>query len=181
MYNFFVRTLGTFFLLLCIYTHCSAQIDSTVTLDSTFAKANYKISYPATWKLDDSGKYGAEFFIFSAKDSETDSFGENVNLIIQDINTDTLTLRKYTNISVKQINALMKNSVISENGTEINNNKKYQRIVYEGDVNYRHLKFIQYYCLENNKAYVLTLTTHISTFEKYKLLGEKILSSFTFQ
>ena len=139
---------------------------------------NYSISYPSDWTVDQTNQMGTDFIILSQLTSESDLFSENVNLIVQDLTGYDLDLAAYTQLSIDQIKALITDAelISSEkiNGAE----NDFQKVIYTGRQGQYQLKFEQYYLVENNKAYVLTLTCEIDQFDSYQKQGEQILNSF---
>ena len=148
---------------------------------NTFTQANYSVSYPSVWELNQSGDMGTSFIIFSPKESEQDNFRENVNLLIQDLTGKNIDLDKYTQISEGQIKTLAVNSTIVESKDLASGEMKYHKMVYTSDQGSFHLKYEQYYWVLSEIAYVLTFTTEQSTFNTFKETGEKIMNSFKFQ
>jgi len=143
----------------------------------TINKGSYKIEYPPEWQLDTTGRMNTQFIVLSKRGKE-DTFRENVNLIIQDLSNRILNLESYTALSLRQIKG-MKNAKIIENKRTTYKNKKAQQIIWRGFVSGKDLKFKQIYFIENNKAYVLTLTCQEKAYEDYEMIGTKILNSFT--
>jgi len=140
--------------------------------------SEYYIDYPKNWEIDQSGRYGTSFYLFSYQTSANDLFRENVNLIIQDLTGMDIDLAKYTEISENQINNMMEDGTILENRTISKNGINYQKLIFTGTQQGLFLKFEQFYFIKNNKAYVLTLTCEAKEFNTYKETGEKILNSF---
>ena len=142
---------------------------------------NYSISYPETWRLDQSGQMGTTFFLFSPLESEKDKFSENVNLVIQDLGGTTIDLKQFAQISEKQIKTLITNSELIESKLIKNGTDEYQRMIFTGDQGIFHLQFEQYYVIHAGKAFVLTLTCEQTKFSEYKEAGENILDTFAFK
>jgi hypothetical protein len=138
-------------------------------------KENYSISYPKSWNLDTSGQMNTEFLLFS-ESTENDTFNENVNLLIQDLKGHNITtLESFTELSISQIKTMIKEGKVLENY----NKKTHHILIWSGYIGDNHLKFKQFFFVKNEKAYVLTFTTLINTFDKYHKTGNKILNSFT--
>jgi hypothetical protein len=141
--------------------------------DSTFS-----IQYPPDWELNRSGQMNTSFIVFSPLSSEKDVFRENVNLLIQDLKGYTITLEKYTEISIEQVKTMLPKSAIVESKRISSPAGEYQRIVYTGDQGGLHLKFVQLYRIVNERAFVLTLTCEMERFDEYQADGEAVLNSF---
>jgi hypothetical protein len=145
----------------------------------TFDQTDYSIQYPASWELNDGGQMGMSFAILSPPESGQDNFRENVNLLIQDLTGHNIDLKKYTEISEKQIETYITNSALIENNTMNEGGKEYQKLIYTGDQGMFHLKCEQYYFVVHEKAYVLTFTSEQMKFESFRHDAERILNSFT--
>ena len=152
----------------------SKLIDDWKTLN----QSNYSIQYPSSWELNESGKMGTSFILFSPLESDKDKFKENVNLLIQDLSGQNIDLNKYCEISVGQIKTMITNSNLIENRREKNKRGEYHKVIYSGDQGLFQLQFEQYYWVINEKAFVLTFTTEKDKFEDFKEIGEIILNSF---
>ncbi len=139
----------------------------------------YSIQYPKDWELSQSGQMGTKFILFSTLEDQEDQFRENVNLISQDLGSNTVDLDQYTEISEKQIITMMNNSKVYESKRIKNSGGEYQKLIYAADQGTFRLKFEQLYWIENDLAYVLTLTCEESKFSSFKEVGEKILNSFS--
>src|SRR5579862_6208719 len=67
----------------------------------------YTQSYPSGWSLDQSGKMGTKFILFSGKIDN--GFSDNLNLLIQDLNGSGLDLDKYVILSEGQVKTMITN------------------------------------------------------------------------
>jgi hypothetical protein len=144
----------------------------------TLKENGYSIQYPGSWDLNKSGQMGTSFILFSKPASLQDQFKENVNLIVQDLSGQNLDLAKYVEISEGQIKTMITNGNLLESKKLSSNGVDFQRVVFTGKQGIYDLKFEQYYWVEKQKAFILTLTCEIKEFDKYKEAGEKILNSF---
>ena len=59
-----------------------------------------------------------------------------------------------------------------------NKESEFQKTIYSGKQGQWHLKFEQYYWVQNDKAFIVTFTSMIDEFNNYKDVAEKILNSF---
>jgi len=144
--------------------------------DIVFTKANFSIHYPATWKLDTSGKMGTSFALFSPSESEQDKFSENVNLISQDLKGHDLDLNKYVEISEGQIKTMISNSNVVESKRIKKGSSEFHKMIYTGDQGAFHLQFEQYVWVMNDRAYILTFTMEQGN--STQAIGESVLNSF---
>ena len=150
------------------------------------SKENYTIKHPPGWEVNTSGKMGTSFILFSPLVSKSEKFRTNINLIIQDlegiaIDSRTINLKEYTERSIVEIknkNTKSGGKIISSDLINVNG-ISHQKVIYTG-VSKEGLKlqYEQYYWVEKNKAYVLTLTCQEYKFIDYQAIGEKIFDSF---
>ena len=145
---------------------------------NTLNGKNYSIEYPSGWELNKSGQMGTKFILFSQLTSKDDQFKENVNLIIQDLTGHNIDLNQYVEISENQIKTMITDGNIISSERLNKNGKEFQKVIYTGKQGIYDLKFEQYYWVENNNAYVLTLTCEVTEFSDFKIIGENILNSF---
>tara|TARA_B100000809_G_scaffold104252_1_gene102796 strand:- start:6179 stop:6730 length:552 start_codon:yes stop_codon:yes gene_type:complete len=142
---------------------------------------NYSIKHPSYWELNKSGQLGTSFILFSPASSEEDQFKENVNLLIQDLTDLHFNLDEYVQLSLNQIKEIATDAKSIESEKVPSGNSNYQKVIYTANQGDFLLKFEQYYWVQNNKAYVLTLTCEKDQFDAFKMTGEKILNSFKIQ
>lgn len=144
----------------------------------TLIKDNYEIKYPSDWEVDQSGQMGTSFILFSPQSGPTDNFKENINLIVQDLGENKLSLDQYVELSEVQIKTLISDSKIIYNERLRQDDVAYQKVIYSGKQGIYDLTFEQYYRMVDVKAYVLTFTCARDQFENFKTLGEEVLDSF---
>lgn len=144
----------------------------------TFQKDNYEIQHPSDWSLDTTRNLGPAFFLFTQVADDKDGFRENVNLLIQDLTGYNMNLDQFVEISENQIETMITDGKILNNDRKRENDRDFHRLIYSGKQGDFDLKFLQYYFILDEKAYVLTLTCELDQFENYQEVGEKILSSF---
>jgi hypothetical protein len=142
-------------------------------------ETDYSIQYPKTFILDKSGQMGMEFILFSEQTSAQDLFRENINLMIQDLSGQNMDLNKYVDISENQIKTMVTEVNLMESKRLTINNKEVQRVIFTGKQGQFDLKWLQFYWVENNKSYVLTLTCEIKQYDNHALVGEQIMKTFT--
>lgn len=145
---------------------------------ATLSKENYSIQYPEEWKPDQSGQMNTKFMLFSPTKDSNDSFSENVNLIVEDLTGHNISLDQYVELSENQVKSMLENGSIVSSERVNGDKEAYHKIIFTGNQGAFNLKFIQYYFVHPNKAYVLTLTCEANQFENYQATGEKILNSF---
>ncbi len=150
------QILGFLFILLQCSLFGQAPIVDTITL--SFEQETYRIQYPHFWTIDTSHQMATEFILYSPQRDTADLFKENINLIIQDFGENTVSLDEYVYGTSNSLANYFKNSKMFLSERKKANNLTYHQLIYQGTMNNRDLKFEQYLWIQNNKAYVLTLT-----------------------
>jgi hypothetical protein len=143
---------------------------------NTIESKDYYMFYKSNLELDESGKNGSTFFLYTKKTNSKDDFVENLNLIVQNLDGMNIDLDKFVSISDNQIKT---NGNLIESKRILCKNIEYQRYVFEGKMNNFDLKFLQFDFVKNNKAYVLTYTAKKEDFETYLPQMEESMNSFT--
>ena len=154
-----------------------SQTDTINQLDS-FETKEYKIQYPLGSTLDTSKFMGMDFAIYLQKENGINDFRENINLVSQDLNGQTISLDEFARITEKQFKAMANDLKIYESKKMKLGNKEYYIDIYGMTQGVYKLKLEQYYFIKNNKVYILTFTTKIDTFDTFKNIGEEIMNSF---
>lgn len=87
---------------------------------------------------------GTSFFLFTKQTSATDDFKENINLIVQDLGGQKISLKQYTELSKKQIKQLITNSKLIKSEKQTLHNKTFNEFLYTGEQGQLKLTFHQY-------------------------------------
>lgn len=135
----------------------------------------YQIFYSDNLRLDESGRNGSEFYLFTQKENAEDNFAENLNLITQNLETLNIDLNKFVEITENQIKE--KGKLIESKRVIVNGNECH-KLISESTMNGIELKFLQYDFVKNNRAYFLTYSAKKNDFEKYLDEMEKVIKSF---
>ena len=145
---------------------------------SNIARNEYYLSYPSTWRVDTSKLYGADLFLYSPKDTATDKFSENVNIMIQDLKDTAIKLDQMIEYSETQIKNALNNVSIMQSKRFINDKTEFHVLIFTSNQEIFKLRTEQYYYLFETKVFVLTLTTEQNKYNQYENVGTKILKSF---
>jgi hypothetical protein len=141
-------------------------------------ETDYSIQYPEIFTLNKPGQMGMDFVLMSEQTSKQDLFRENVNLTIQDLTGQNIDLNKYVEISENQIKTMVTEVNLIESKRLTDKNKELQKVIFTGKQGQFDLKWLQFYWVENNKSYVLTLTCEINQYDNYVSVGENIMNTF---
>ncbi|HAA10975.1 MAG TPA: hypothetical protein DCE41_04440 [Cytophagales bacterium] len=167
------------FLLACGFVHSvQAQNDSLVAR-TTYQTDDYTIEYPANWALDTTGTMRSAFIVLNPISNWSDDFRENVNLLIQDLSGQGVTLDSFVEITESQVQRMVPEGKLIASD-RIEGELPYHQMTYSGILSGQYLAIRQYFWVIEEQAYVLTFTCKLADQEKYAELGERILSSFRF-
>lgn len=139
---------------------------------------SFEIHYPSDWTVDKSRQMGLSLVLFSPLSDKEDDFKENVNLMIQDLKAQKMSLDEYTELSENQIKTLATDSEILLSERVSRNGQDYQRVIYTAKQGVYNLQFEQFYWVIENDAHVLTFTAEQDQFTDYQKIGERILTSY---
>jgi serine/threonine-protein kinase len=136
-----------------------------------------KIGYPADWTKKEQYMESVVAFL-SPKESPSDTFQENVNIIVQDLSAQPMTLEEYTELSINQIGQLVTNAnIIESEATSLANNPGH-KLVYTGIQGEYELKWMQIWTIKDNKAYIITYTAQIDKYSDFLEPVKQMIDSF---
>ena len=139
---------------------------------------DFKLKYPGDWTLQE-GVQGAVAILLSPKETGLDKFQENVNISIQELGDQRLTLAALTQLITMQVREVLGNVRIIESSSYSLAGQPAQRIVYTVDIDYQ-LKMVSAWTIHNGRAYILTYTGEFDRFVAFMPKVEKIFGSFQF-
>jgi hypothetical protein len=173
-----MKNLSTILITLFFSQLLQAQTTIQEPVWKTLESEDYSIQYPSTWELNESGMMGTKFIFLSQPDGETDDFRENVNLVVQSLQGQKITMDQFVQITKNQLEVMITDVNILFDERLEKDGMEYHRMIYTGSQGAFNLKLEQYYFLANDNVYVLTLTCKIIDFDEYAEIGEKIMGSF---
>jgi hypothetical protein len=144
----------------------------------TFETVAYSIQYPDSLQLDNSRNDGTDFLMLTAQTSANDLYKENINLLVQDLSGKDIDLAKFVLISEQQIIEAFGKKGLIESKRLKGTSGEYQRLMFGGKSGNFEAKWLQYYFVKNEKAYILTLTCEEKQFANYLAFCEKIMKTF---
>lgn len=136
---------------------------------------NYEILYPASWTKQEKSNV---IFFLSPKVNEKDMFQENVNLMLQDLSQQPMSLEQYTELTKKQITDNLGTSAIVSIKSTTLAGQQAKEFVYNMDYQGRKLKMKQYWFIKGNVAYLFTYTAEPLEFNKYERTATEMIQSF---
>lgn len=137
----------------------------------------YSIDYPSDW-VKSPFQNGMAFL--SPRDGPSDLFQENVNVLVEDLSQQPMTLEQFTELTKKQVTdnmgtsanlTLQPTTLVGQNAEVAHYNMTYQG---------RALKIKQYWFVKSKKAYVLSYTAAPEQFARYDSTATQVIKSFRF-
>jgi len=174
--QFFLICFAVFFLVSCAQKPKEAEVRSMPEIPTewqVFEGEAFSVRYPQEWEIREDLD-GVVFCLLSAPVSSSDSFRENVNLVIEEL-TMEVSLDKYAALSLRGIKGKYK--VADEKKYIVDGQEYYHLILKEKD----NLCLEQNYFIKGKKAYILTFIYDPQELKEIRTEGDKILKSFRFK
>lgn len=166
-----------FYLLISFFViSCSQDVDW-----KKYDGINFSISSPKDWERTKTANN--DTFVFKTKkESSSDTFQENFNVIIQDLGTG-MSLKDYSELTYNQVKqAIGEKSILDFKDASLSNQlaKEMSYVIPKNPSaqQYIDLKVWQKWIIKDNKAYILTYTAEKGKFDNYKSIAEKMFGFF---
>lgn len=168
------------FLVLLILAMLAGTVAAEEGALQTYSDAGNKfaLEYPATWEVHENAS-GAGVIILSPLENQDDRFSENINVMVQDLSPQPMTIEEYTELSTDQIaQVLTDGKVIEAKPVTLAGHDGYQ-LIYAGKQGDFSLKWMCRYAIVDNRVYLVTYTAEEDKFDVYLKDMEQIFASFT--
>ncbi|MCX8122895.1 MAG: DcrB-related protein [Spirochaetes bacterium] len=139
----------------------------------------FSIVFPKYWEIQQK-EMGAVVIALSPEEGSKDDFRENVAITVENM-TDNVTLEQYFELSQKNLKNYSKDYKLLYKNTTWLAKKPAMILGFTYSMSGLKLKVLQYYCLNNSKAYVITCTALPHSFGRYEESFLKIVRSFRFE
>ncbi|HLI92653.1 MAG TPA: PsbP-related protein [Puia sp.] len=146
-------------------------------LTYTDSANKFTMNYPREWTQKASGNIVA---FLSPKADANDQFQENVNLMLQDISAQPMTLEQYTDLTKKQVTDAGGAGAIVSQGTKTIGGHKAIQLIYNFSYQGHALKVEQYFFIKGKTVFLFSYTAEPGQFVKYEQTAIAIINSFTF-
>jgi hypothetical protein len=175
-----MKIIGILVGFLVVLSACSSKKDSNeLPADwKKYGTANFEISFPKNWKLNEKPQAGVLFNILAPLDTKTDDFRENINYITQDLTGKSMDLSAFIDLSLNQIKPIIAKGTTLESDLKNGPNGTYQRLRYEFKVTTFSLVVTQYIWVNKNTSHILTFTAEKDALPAYESISEQLLDSF---
>lgn len=136
-----------------------------------------QINYPSDW----SRQEGTLVIVFlSPRESVSDLFQENLNIVKQDLSAQPMTLDEYIDIIIENLTQFLVDfNLISSSQTTLDGYSA-QELHYTGTLEGRTLKWKLVVTIKDNNSYELTYSAAVDKFSDYLGTIEKMINSFEF-
>lgn len=129
------------------------------------------LAIPAGWKK--ASVYQQAAFVLIEPPTEAgDSFSENVSMVL-DVFSAPLTLDQYFQVSQDAIQQALKQVAIQQTGETLLGGQRVKWLRYSHVMKVGELVALQYYVVKGGKGYVLTYTSRLEDFARYRELFEE--------
>ncbi|MEM6398935.1 MAG: protein kinase [Cyanobacteria bacterium P01_D01_bin.116] len=137
------------------------------------------IKYPQKWqKSVTPDRITGNLAKFMPPMADTDTYPENINLIVRDLPENRQELKQFTNSYIDDIKQAYPDAEIIQQGkTQLNNQPAYE-IIYTTNDSENNIQRLQIWTLKNNKAYVITYTANINKYSQYLDIAQTMIDSF---
>jgi len=141
-------------------------------------KSGFSLLVPKTWekKID---FHGAALSAYSPVENELDWFLENINVVVQDISSNPLSLDEYSELAIRQVEVVFKENVqvLKAKSARFAGRPGYM-FNYIGKGPQGDVKIIHFWTLDGLTAYQFTYTAIVPDFDKYWPTAKKMMKSF---
>ncbi len=176
-YTKFIIIVGFFiFSLACSKSKTDAEIQKDWTMLDT---EEYTIKYPHTWLLNNTGYMGTSFLLISKQTSIRDFYQENVKLVKDTLESNSIGLEKYVQNEMSRLKKEFPNFKILQGPFETEIDTSKMTLSYTGSEENMHVFIESQYQLKDSIVYQLTFSSKYRELKRYKPTGEGILKSFS--
>lgn len=147
----------------------------------TYRSSEYSVTmeYPSEWTKREN-VMGAVVAFLSPAESPSDDFRENVNLVVEDLSADPISLTEYWGYSLAQGPKLITDFAQVSSGDTAVAGQEAKQAVYTGRQGQFQLKFMVLCTIRNHRAYTITYTAEVTRYSDYIQTADGIMDSFDF-
>lgn len=139
----------------------------------------FSVSYPTGWAVSEENENVTVTFL-APKNPEIPEFQVNMNIIAEDLSGENLSLESYLDISLTNLESAIEDMKIIQKSPVTLNNKEFYMLSFDGKYANIGMRRHQYFTIENNVAYIFTLTTpSIKDYPEYEAAVRLIAETFT--
>lgn len=135
------------------------------------------VNCPRGWEIQEN-KGGTLVAFISPKEREIDPFSENVNIVVQDLSANPMTLKQYTETAVMQMKRVFKNIELSNPVSVKWAGQEARKLEYIVKAEFD-LKVLHQWMIKDNKAYQFTFIADKDHYDAYLPTVRAMIDSFT--
>jgi len=146
-----------------------------------YQKDNYSINYPSNWEYSNQKPEPSIAFIFMSPEASQikDSFRERINLTIENLVSEDLSLEEYTEKVLEQVKVQIPNAKMVSALPVTIGDIEATNIIWTAELGGGlNLKFNQLFTVKDRVAYVLTFASTTTEYELYEKDAIVMLNSF---
>ena len=146
---------------------------------STYTSYQYdlRMDYPSDW-VKREGFMGTIVVFMAPTEGMEDGSPANMNVLMQDITFQTMTLDDYTELSIEQLESFITDFDLIEEDDITLAGAPAKKLVYTGEQGVFEIKWVQVWGIKDSKVYVLTFTTHEDRFNEFSGIADEMIDSF---
>ncbi|MBI4170245.1 MAG: DcrB-related protein [Candidatus Aenigmarchaeota archaeon] len=136
-----------------------------------------QMQYPASWTVNENAE-GIVVAFVSPLEDKNDIFRDSVNVVMNDLSEQKLTMEDYTEFALQQLARTFPDALITEANDITLDGNPARKIVYTFQGQYGKLQVMQAWTIKDDLAYVITYTAQEEKFSAYRGTAEKMAASF---
>jgi len=140
---------------------------------------DFSLKFPDGWEAKE-GLIGTTVMGFSPMENASDSFRENVNVVVEEL-PQPMSLESYTSLNLGNMQKLLTDFQILDRGQTTINETDAKWFVYSQRTGSIRSKILQYFMVKDKRGYVVTGGAAPDTFSQYRPEFEKIAQTFRFE
>lgn len=175
------QTIGLWVVFACIAVFIAGFFILRIPKFDVYESSQYrlKIKYPQGWTVNDSiGQPGAVVAFLSPKESTLDVFLDNMNIVVQDLSKNPMSLEQYNILAIKQLTGVFSNLTILESHAITWAGHAGHKLVYFAKNPMVDLKVMHVWMIVDNQAYQFTYTAVASRYKTFEGLANTMVKSF---
>ncbi len=142
----------------------------------TSPEYNFSIKYPSDWQMV-KPEQGAVVVFLSPKENDLDTFQANVNVVVQDLSAQSMTLEQYAKLALDQLTGTFKDVDVVENAPTTVGKLSGHKLVYAAQGE-SPLKIMTVMVLQDDVAYSIFFTSEFNKFDQYVAQINDVVNSF---
>ena len=147
----------------------------------TYLNREVKLKYASNWRKDDRlNLLTGEYAIFtSPKHNSADKYQENISIRVEKLTNSQVTLSKYTQAAIAEINKYYRSAKIIESSSIVLANRPAKLVVYTGrEENSLPIKNLEVWTIDRGNAYIITYKAEPDRYYQFLETAMAMINSF---